>query len=133
MSNHLHKPFHCCSQCFCIHFLRCLISRQLSVAAGSDLGDGDKLFHKTHTNTCFLHCQMEIYPSIFSHRWKRLFTQTLPRVSKLYYHKKNIPHRFFFLSLAVSVQHPSNLSFRNSYKAIEPWVSVFKSARWSVM
>lgn len=39
-----------------------------------------------------------------------------------------------FSFFAVSVQNPSKLSLRNSYKAIEPWISeMFLSARWSVM
>lgn len=92
-----------------------------SVAAGSNLKHMDCLTKERNMFGFFFYFQMEIGPSISPHCCKCHLTQTLKAIISQKLHTSQFFSLFFFF--AVSVQNPSKLSLRNSYKAIEPWIS----------
>lgn len=96
---------------FCTHFFF-RICWTFWVAAGSDLKHMDCLTKERNMVVVF-YFQMEISPFISPHCCRCRLTQTLKAIISQNY----IPHSFFSF-FAVSVQNPSKLSLRNSYKAI---------------
>lgn len=127
-SNHLHMPVHCWFRFngSCTHWNECfeilytfLPPDLFSVAAGSNLKHMDCLTKERNMVVVFF-SEMEICPSISPHCCKCHLTQTLKAIISQKLHTSQFFLSFFF---AVSVQNPSKLSLRNSYKAIEPWIS----------